>query len=72
MKLRKPPETPAEFVDRAKTELANGVDADYATAYALIAIAERLGQIAEHLRPVQIAVDADHTPTLNWPDGRVR
>jgi hypothetical protein len=36
----KPPLTAAEHIDRAKTQLANGWQADYAIAHALVAIAE--------------------------------
>lgn len=36
----KPPLTAAEHIARAKSDLANGSEADYAIAHALIAIAE--------------------------------
>lgn len=40
MPLIKPPLTPAEHIVRAKEELASGAEPGYATAHALIAIAE--------------------------------
>lgn len=69
MRLRKPPTTPAEHITRAKQERA-GDDHTAAQTFAFIAIAEYLAEIAQHLRPVDIAVDAERTPTLNWPGAR--
>ncbi len=69
MNLQKPPTTPAEHIARAKQERAGG-DHTAAQTFAFIAIAEYLAEIAEHLRPVAIAVDAERTPTLNWPGAR--
>ena len=68
MRLQKPPTTPAEHITRAKEELAGG-DHQTAQTRALIVIAERLGEIAQHLRPVEIAVDTEHTGMLTWPEG---
>lgn len=64
MKLQKPPTTPAEHLARAKDELA-GDDHKTATARALIVIAERLGEIAEHLRPVELVTEV--RPVVVWP-----
>lgn len=64
MNLQKPPVTAAEHITRAKQERAGG-DHTAAQTFAFIAIAEYLGEIAQHLRPVEIAVDAERTPVLN-------
>lgn len=69
MNLQKPPTTPAEHITRAKQERAGG-DNTAAQTFAFIAIAECLAEIAQHLRPVEIAVAAERTPTLNWPGAR--
>ena len=69
MRLQKPPNTPAEHITRAKQERAGG-DNTAAQTFALIAIAEHLAEIAQHLRPVEIAVDVERTPTINWPGDR--
>ncbi|MDV7194784.1 hypothetical protein [Mycolicibacterium fortuitum] len=69
MNLQKPPTTPAENITRAKQERA-GDDHTAAQTFAFIAIAEYLAEIAEHLRPVEIAVDAAREPLVNWPGAR--
>lgn len=69
MRLQKPPSTPAEHITRAKDERAGG-DYTAAQTFALIAIAEHLGEIAAHLRPVEIPVDAERQPNFAWPGTR--
>lgn len=69
LKLQKPPTTPAEHIARAKQERAGG-DHTAAQTFAFIAIAEYLAEIAEHLRPVAIAVDAERTPIVSCPAAR--
>lgn len=69
MRLRKPPTTPADHIARAKEERA-GDDHTAARTFALIAIAEYLGEIAQHLRPVEVAVDVERTPSVSWPADR--
>lgn len=56
LKLQKPPTTPAEHIARAKQERAGG-DHTAAQAFAFIAIAECLAEIAQHLRPVELVTD---------------
>ncbi|MGV0707106.1 hypothetical protein ABQF44_27200 [Mycolicibacterium porcinum] len=68
-KLQKPPTTLAEHITRAKQERAGG-DHTAAQTFALIAIAEHLGEIAQHLRPVEVAVDVERTPIVSWPGAR--
>lgn len=68
-KLQKPPTTPAEHIDRAKQERAGG-DHTAAQTLALIAIAEHLGEIARHLRPVEPTFAAAREPLVNWPGAR--
>lgn len=63
-KLQKPPTTPAEHVARAKQERAGG-DHTAAQTFAFIAIAEYLGEIAQHLRPVELVTDV--RPVVAWP-----
>ena len=67
----KPPLTTAEHIARAKAHLAEGAYPDFATAHALVAIAELISSFLERFPrgPVQTNVNTACSP---MPSDRVR